>query len=260
MRRYLKFIAKRVLPWYRVNWLGKGTLNFVDIGSIGGLPVPWDRMAWHVRHLLNFEPNDTPRRTAHVTTYNTAVWDSECERDFYIYESPRGVGSSLFRQNVDFVRANFEELSKRGDPAMAATWFDRARLARTLRVRCRTLDQVAKDEFPEVRFHFLKVDAQGAEGQIIRGAPKTVGGCDGVLLELFTIPLYEEIMLMPEVVQLMEACGHQLVKVFPAHGTFASQHDCLFLRRDADLTVRTMLERIYGLRSGANPGGIESDH
>jgi len=39
-----------------------------------------------------------------------------------------------------------------------------------LELRCRTIDNVLKEEFPDLPFHFMKIDAQGAEYNILKGS------------------------------------------------------------------------------------------
>jgi hypothetical protein len=92
------------------------------------------------------------------------------------------------------------------------------------------------------------IDAQGAEMNILRGAERLLRGpCIGLHMELFTLPLYKGISLLPEVQAHCAALGYQLVKKFPAHGSFDSQHDCLFLRDGADAALTGRIRQIYGL-------------
>lgn len=228
--------------------IGRGSIGLIDVGSIGGLSEPWSEHYELLSFLLNFEPNDAPKRRGNMLTYNTAVWEREETLPFYIYKGLGGTGSSLFRQNFEYVDAHWEELRKRGPQALAETWHDRSELVRTESLVCRSLDVVLEKELSGVPFHFLKIDAQGAEGNILRGADRFLAtSCVGLHLELFTVPLYVGIQLKNEIVSYLDDRGFELVKQFPPHGTFDSQNDCLFLHRQRDLERRRLIRSVYGL-------------
>ena len=229
---------------HRVNDGGRGVLGFVDVGSAGALPPPWDNHAYLIRRLLKFEPLNVAQTDPHVTSLDVAVWERDEERDFYVSVTPHG--SSLFQQNTGYVQENFEELRRRGPAELADSWFERSALARVERVRCRALDGILS-EIGE-SFEFLKIDAQGAEHQILKGAEGfLLEQCHGLHLELFTVPLYKDISLMPEVSDWLDERGFSLVHKAPAHGTFDSQHDCLFLKR-GNSAAHAAIKRAYNLR------------
>jgi hypothetical protein len=103
----------------------------------------------------------------------------------------------------------------------------------TEELHCTTLDAVLADRSEP--YHVLKIDAQGAERQILEGAADYLSGgdCLALHLELFRVPLYEGIALRPEVEEFVEGMGFSLVKEYPPQGSFDSQNDCVFLRRGA---------------------------
>ena len=229
-----------------VNLLKKGPVNLIDVGSVGELPSPWRENRGNIRQLLKFEPRDEPSKDPYVTTMDVALWEMNCERDFYICKGQSGVGSSLFQQNYEYVRENFEELRLRGSAAEANTWFERSGVDRIEKVTCRKLDNILHDLNQPFKYHFLKIDAQGAEHQILRGAEDFLqDSCLGLHLELFTVPLYKGITLLPEVAHYLEDRGFELIKKFPAHGTFHSQHDCFFLKSKSKGKIVDTIRRVY---------------
>lgn len=234
---------------WRLRRIGRGPVGLIDVGSVGGLEPPWDGHEHDLRFLLGFEPNDAAIRRPQRCTYNTALWDAEAELPFYIYKGFNATGSSLFRQNFDYVDANWESLKVTGPKTLADTWHERSQLVRTATLKCRRLDDVLKDEGLQESMHFLKIDAQGAEGPILRGARDFLANqCVGLQLELFKIPLYEGIMLKPEVTALLDSLGFDLALEMPAHGTFDSQNDCVFLHRSrGPREVRDVIRSVYGL-------------
>lgn len=220
--------------------------NFIDIGSVGGLPSPWNNSADNIDFLLNFEPNDEAKIEKKQMTYNTAVWKEDLTLPFYIYKGFNNTGSSLFEQNFEYVDQNWQALKQRGDIRLAETWHDRSSLVETKTLKCRAIDNILKDEFSDKKFHFLKIDAQGAEYNILQGAEKFLQtDCVGLHLELFVIPLYKNIKLLGEVKEYLETFGFELVKKFPTHGTFNSQHDCLFIHKDRSPKIKKVIENVY---------------
>ncbi len=233
---------------HRLNGRGKGMLNFIDVGSLGPLPAPWFSNQDRIGFLLNFEPHEAPRRTANSLTLDTALWEGDAERPFYVYKGFSASGSSLFEQNTDYVRDNFDTLRLRGPRDLAESWLDRSTLVKTATLRCRALDEVLQQSVPDVPFHFMKIDTQGAELNILRGAEQLLRTqCIGLHLELFTLPLYKGIALLPEVQAHCAERGFRLVKKSPAHGSFDSQHDCLFLRENADPALLAQVRQVYVL-------------
>jgi FkbM family methyltransferase len=212
--------------------------NLIDIGSAGLLSEPWAQHPEAVGHVLKFEPRDEDAKVEGVTFLPHALWSQSEERDFYVYRGFDGTGSSLYRQNYAYVAANFPDLKQRGDPAWARSWFERSGETRRMKMRCVTLDSALAElraSGHSHRYQFMKVDAQGADFDILCGAREYLRrDCLGVQCELFTVPLYEGIVLLDEVVAWLAGEGFDLWQKHPAHGTFHSQHDCVFIKRDAD--------------------------
>lgn len=212
--------------------------NIIDIGSAGLLAEPWSHHPDLVGKILKFEPRDADGHLPNVKFLPYALWSKCEERDFYIYRGFGGTGSSLFQQNFRYVAANFPDLKRCGNARWAQTWFERSGEVERKKLVCRTLDWALaeiRNGGHTGRYDFLKVDAQGADFQILQGAYEYLhSDCLGVQCELFTLPLYEGITLFDEAVAWMEAQGFVLWRKHSAHGTFASQHDCVFLKREAD--------------------------
>lgn len=248
-RRLQRLVARasaRMRGYGKINRFGRGVVNLIDIGAVGRLPSPWHQHAPLIRKLLRFEPREGRAQQPHVTSLDVAVWERDETRDFYICAGD-GTGSSLLQQNIDYVREHYDALKARGPRHMAETWFERSALVRTTSIACRSLDSILAELGGDVRYHFLKVDVQGAEYQVLRGAERFLReDCLGLHLELFTIPLYRDMVLLPEVEAYLETLGFRLVKKMPPHGTFDSQHDCLFLKSAAPPSPQMdAIRRIY---------------
>jgi FkbM family methyltransferase len=251
VRKLAKKIRNRVSGKGIINFRNRGIINLIDVGSLGNLPEPWLSNAWHIKNLLSFEPLENASRRKNVIISSRALWSEKCIKHFYIYKGFRSSGSSLFEQNFEFVDQNFEELKKRGPEHLAETWRERSQLIRRTEIECVTLDSVIENLKVPYSFDFLKIDAQGAEYEILLGAQDFLrNSCIGLHLELFNMPLYKGIKLLPEVSEFLSRQGFELVKKMEFHGSFNSQNDCVFLRKDVrneKKETTDLIRSIYGL-------------
>lgn len=241
-------VKRALLSNYKLNHKGQGVIGFIDIGSMGGLPTPWAENANKIRMLLNFEPNSTPKKGRNYVTSSDALWKEEATLPFHISRMNRGVGSSLFEQNVKYVDQHWAELSLLGPRKLSKSWHKRSAVERIIDLRCKRLDDVIENLDLDHSFNFIKCDAQGAEFEILLGAKNVLAdSCVGLHLELFSIPLYKGITLAADVIQFLETQGFVLEYKFPAHGTFDSQNDCLFIKPTGDKAALDVIRSVYGL-------------
>lgn len=249
-RYQLSKLKNRLTNQNKINFRGRGIVNFIDVGSVGDLPKPWNQNKPIIRNLLKFEPRDEENNNQNIIFVNSALWESNCQKNFYIYKGFSGSGSSLFEQNIEYVKENFETIKNKGPENLANTWLERSEIDRIEKFSCETLDNVLENLGNKIPYHFLKIDAQGAEYQILKGAENLLqqDHCIGLFLELFVIPLYKDIKLLPEVVEFLKTFDFELIKKFPPHGTFDSQHDCLFIKKGSQGTIREIIEEVYQIK------------
>ncbi len=249
VRQILNFGVKLVTHAGHVNYKNQGLINLIDVGAIGELPSPWFRKARYVKNLLRFEPRESASNQPNVISLDYAIANKDETRPFYVYQGNYSHGSSLYEQNYEYVKANFEKLKHIGPPKLANTWFERSKLLKTMEVTCRTLDSILATL--DVKYDFLKIDAQGAEYEILVGAEDFLEkNCLGLQLELFTLPMYKGIKLKDDVVQFLTNKGFELVKELPPHGSFNCAADCVFLKKDvstANQEKMRFLRSIYEL-------------
>ena len=253
VRKAARWLRNNITGRGKINYRNGGTINFIDVGSLGNLPEPWLSNAKHIRNLLSFEPREKSRKRNNIIISYNALWSENCIRPFYIYKGLRSSGSSLFEQNFEYVSRNFDTLKNSGPRYLAETWHERSELLRVTECNCRTLDSTIEELSLPFSFDFIKIDAQGAEYEILRGAENfLLNSCTGLHLELFNIPLYKGIKLLPEVKEYLDGFGFSLIKKMPVYSTFNSQNDCLFIKRnvpDSKAKIKELILKIYSLHT-----------
>jgi FkbM family methyltransferase len=164
---------------------------------------------------------------------------SESVREFHINYDP--YTSSLFPLNPRFAGYYYVQESGGYDYVLG----DTLRTVQTVRVPTVTLDQVVLDRRDVPAPDFLSIDTQGAELEILQGAPRLLAGrILAVQLEVEFQPLYEGQPLFGDLCRLLDRCGYDLadVRIFakkhPIRGKqgfrgegYVTDGEALFLKR-----------------------------
>lgn len=228
-------------------------INVIDVGAIGGFDRPWSRHTNKVGRVLSFEPNEAPILTGSQLRYNCAVWNFDGEATFYV-SGKNGVGSSLLKQNIDWVRENLEEIKLEGNQTLNNSWFDRAIITRKFTCKVKKLDTVLSELYrslgEKVTFPFLKSDTQSGERFVLEGAEDYLNNdCLGLELELFRYPLYQDMILEDQVKEYLKTLGFRVAGWTGYKNSFNSQADYLFLREvprsGEEQTCVSLIESVY---------------
>ena len=248
IRRLVRGGHRRLFRKDVINRSGRGIVNLIDVGSVGGLPAPWDKHANLLRHVLKFEPLEQPTKSGTVITVPAALWSRPEEREFYI-QAGASTGDSLYPPNFEWVKDHWAEIKDRGPRELADTWLERSTIVRTERLTTTTLDVVLAGLGASVRYHVLKIDAQGADYDILVGAQRFLErDCLAIHLEGFVLPLIKGVTLLPDVDKHLDALGFERIWTAPAHGSFDSQHDVLYVRRGVTESKElATIAHVYGL-------------
>ena len=187
-------------------------ITLVDIGSSGGISSKWRR----VKNLtvVEFEPDERAPESSPPAEQNwparrvvltDALWDKPGEMEFYL--TAKQQCSSLFRPNEKL-------FSRFPNPGRVA-------IAKTRRLRVDTLaNQLARAKVDSV--DFIKLDAQGAELAILRGAEEVVRRCVlGLEIEVEFLPLYHGQPLFSDVDQYVRSLGFELFELRPTQWKYA---------------------------------------
>ena len=157
--------------------LGKQRICIADVGAADGLAKRWRPIAPSLR-VVAFEPDRRSDPTADgalgaaVTVVDRAAAANAGSREIYLTRKPRC--SSLYPPNRAVI-----------DRYPDAERYD---VMQTASVQCTTVD-AAFAAFGEA-LDFIKIDTQGTELDVLRGAQGSLSDCLGVEVEVEFQPLY----------------------------------------------------------------------
>ena len=179
--------------------INKLCFNYVDIGARGNIVSPWLELE-RVSKIIGFEPDSIEAKRLNEKYinrlyYSTALWSSQRKGKVYINEwEPT---SSMYRPNDEFINKFHVQ-----------HWEGR-RLKKEIDVECNTLDNVLMQD--ELIPDFIKIDTQGAELEILKGAERILTNyCPIVTCETWCAEVYKNAPMMHEVIQYMNNHGYQV--------------------------------------------------
>jgi FkbM family methyltransferase len=203
----LTSLARRKLLFSeRLPLLAGGPVTFIDVGARGDLDEPWSLMPPASLSVIGFEPDavECEKLNADLNPhimrryFPAALWSEQKNITFYINTVP--ATSSVFPANMGLIQQFAEE-----------HWRPRE-VVKTVDVSATTLDLVVKEQ--GIDPDFLKLDTQGAELPILKGATKTLQkNVVAILAETWCAEIYKGQGLSGEVLSLMNGCGFTLFDV-----------------------------------------------
>lgn len=181
--------------------LRRNRICVVDVGARGGWPNKWLPLRpW--LYLVGFEPEpeEFERLRSGAGADEVYLQDALYSEDteVVLHQTRDANCSSIYRPNHAVIRQ-----FRPND--------DRLDVVGLERLRVTTLDSALEDiDVPFV--HFIKLDTQGSELDILRGARRTLGGgVIGVEAEVEFVPIYEDQPLFPDVHRFMVDQGFVLM-------------------------------------------------
>ena len=85
------------------------------------------------------------------------------------------------------------------------------------KVQVYPLDEIAKKHIESSKNIFLKIDVQGFEQEVLKGAIEMISKSKGIEMEISLVPLYEnQTWLLPQILEYMEQKGFVLTSIVPA--------------------------------------------
>jgi len=209
--------GKLLLPRNHIEYLNdlkqNQSVNPTVIYDIGASVLHWTNAAqnvWPDAKYITFDAMDKVEflYKERGLMYNIGVLSDQDGRmvEFYQNDTHPG-GNSYYQENVDF------------SPAAAQLFNESHR--KTL--VSNTLDTVVKQRgFPAP--DFIKMDVQGAELDVLRGAIETMKTVDNIILRLQSVEYNKGAPLRDTVVEYMNQNGYELVKQFCNNGPDGDNH------------------------------------
>ncbi len=166
----------------------------VDVGARGGIHERWKGLP--VR-FVGFEPDPSECKKLNNPPNEIylpyALWSEPAQKSIHLVESPHG--ASLFEHNYEFIN-NF--VQRRFYQPKGTASFDVTPIDSALSV----LENTEVD--------VLKIDTEGAEGEILKGAGHTLQQALVVELEVWFNPVLKGAPFFADIDPVMRAAGFQL--------------------------------------------------
>jgi FkbM family methyltransferase len=193
---------------------------FVDVGANRGQTVDLVRALGYLGEVVSFEPT-------------AAVFD-DLRRDHAADPCWRGHNMALGQEpgTLELHRFADSKLNSLRAPSSILA----APVESVEQVRVERLDDVWDDTIPSGAHFFLKMDTQGSDLSVLRGAAASLRRIDGVLTEVSINSIYEQGPTLLPVLSLLDAAGFELAGLFPGTRDDASvrliEADALFVRAE----------------------------
>ena len=185
-------------------------VNYLDVGARGDVSEPWSLFEPGAIKVIGFEPDPVEcdrlsKSYPGRKYYPNALWGDKATRLFYLCE---WASTSSMYPPAEASNRQYRPIH----------WTGRVP-AKTLQVECVALDSIlAPVDAPD----FIKIDTQGAELEILRGAEKLLRhGAPLVLAETWCAEVYAGMPLTHDVMAYMYQLGYQ---VFDLNVAAAWQH------------------------------------
>jgi FkbM family methyltransferase len=191
---------RAMLSWHRVDLI-------FDVGANAGqFGRELRRQVGFTGRIVSFEPMKAAHERLGAEARKDPLWDVAPRAAIGAQEGT--VTINVAANSVSSSVLPMLEAHARAAPDSTYTDIETVRLA--------TLDALTPGYYGQDSTAFLKVDTQGYEGEVLKGAPRTLARVIGVQLELSLIPLYTGQLLMPELVEFMRDTGFDPWAITPA--------------------------------------------
>lgn len=184
----------------------KGATVVLDVGANRGAFVDRLRGQGYEGRVISFEPLPEPFATLARRVEGNSQWDAV---QVAISDAP-GTATMGRSGDADVMSSllSTTDVMVETLPAAAPT--------EELEVRVSTVDEQVRDRLRKTDRPFIKIDTQGSELSVLRGAEAALPRAVGILVELSLVELYEGQALFGEIVDWLAARDFFLLAIAPA--------------------------------------------
>jgi FkbM family methyltransferase len=187
---------QRLLQYYQID-------TVLDIGANSGHFARQLRQdIGYTHHILSFEPlsqvfnslKENAKDDSAWDVFNYAIGDVEEKREINI------AGNSLSSSLLNILPAHLESAPD-------------SRYVGKEVIEVRTLDAIFGDLCKSAKNIYMKIDTQGFESKVLKGAEKSLARINTLQVEMSLVPLYDGELLFDEMCMLMRQKGYTLVAI-----------------------------------------------
>ncbi|MCX5848559.1 MAG: FkbM family methyltransferase [Deltaproteobacteria bacterium] len=173
-----------------------------DIGANSGQYAQQLRDLGYANRIISFEPlssafgllNEKAGSDPNWEIFNIALGDTEGKQEINI------AGNSYSSSLLDMLPSHLASAPE--SKYIGKQTIEIKRLDSIFGGLCKTTDRV-----------YMKIDTQGYESKVLKGAEKSLMQIDTIQMEMSLIPLYEDETLLPEMCMSMRKKGYSLVAI-----------------------------------------------
>jgi FkbM family methyltransferase len=204
-----------------------GTTVLLDVGANAGMYAQEARELGYAGRIISLEPGTTPYEQLRRVAASDPEWDC---RQLALGDVNGYVRLNLSANTYSSSLLPITERSVRAAPESAYVGSEDVLSAQ--------LDSIREELLPEGARVFLKLDVQGMELAVLRGARESLDQIDAIEAEVSLQPVYQGQALITEVVAHLDEVGFDLVALEPAFRNPSSgkllQLDAFFIKRKSE--------------------------
>ena len=187
---------RRLLQYYEID-------TVLDIGAnTGQFARELRDDIGYTQHILSFEPLSQVFKSLEKNAKNDRSWDvfnhaiGDAEEKLEINIAGNSVSSSL----LNILPAHLESAPESGYIGKEV-------------IQIKSLDAIFGDLCKSAKNIYMKIDAQGFEDRVLKGAEKSLARINTVQVEMSLVPLYEGELSFSDMCMLMRGKGYTLIAI-----------------------------------------------
>lgn len=209
--------------------------NFIDVGSKGILDKRWRKE--YINHIITFDPSDptgVDTKTEYSGKrfhYSKAVSNKEGKQKFNVCRKSRV--SSLYKPDLNVIKNTYY-----------GNKLENFEIIDIINIDCIRIDTILNNL--KINFDFLKVDAQGADLDVLLSCGKYLNEFKAIQIECNLVPIYKNAPTSEEINKFLTNNEFELFKTFSVtkeKGTV--WNDQIYFNKNIDKESELVLMGIY---------------